>query len=242
MQSNTLTLKELCSRAISVVRHKGLVLLVWGVVAFLLCLPCAMLFAHKLYLGGVQVTPFDMWESATALGRLEMVFSAWFMSFVLLGLTQAVATVATFDYCQDQATSMGKTIRLILPRLHRILALQLFVILLFPFLFLLSLFAIPAILFDGKRMFKAFRRSAYLLFTKVGKAILSLLPAAVIAYAWTVAVVHPLSRGPIANPFFATLLLEARGPAIYFLGGVIIGIPTALLYYQNREASQDAVG
>ena len=238
MQTEPLTAGVLLVRTIAVARQKAFALLGWGLVAILLCLPCAMIFAQQVGLvaSGKQIDLVSLWSSFTPLEKLGTLFSIWFMTLGLLGLTQAVSALATWDACTQTPTSLRSLTTRLLPKLHRIMGLQLFVILMLIVLLPLSVFAIPAILIDNCGVFKGFGKSASMWSHHAGKTILILFFALVVAVGWRLTVGATATPEGL-NPLLVALAFEARLLMFYF-AGVVVGIPTTLLYYQSRETLQ----
>jgi hypothetical protein len=237
MHAEPVTLGVLFVRTAAVARRKALILLGWGMPALLLCLPCSILFVRLVDItGGGTVDPICLWSFFSPLEKLGIIFSIWFMSLGLMGLTQAVATLATWDAYDGKPTSFGSLASRILPKLHRILGLQLFVALMLVVLVPLSIFASPAILIGNSGVFRGIGKSTDLLSRHAGKAILILLLALTVVIAWR------LALGPIVAPqgsslLYVALMLESR-MAMFYLAGVMIGIPTTLLYCQGSEPLQ----
>jgi hypothetical protein len=206
-------------------------------VVSLLCLPGALLLSRQLDLtGGGPLDPVSLWRSFTPLEKLGNLFSIWFMSLGLMGLTQAVSTLAAWDVCTESQTSLGNLADRLFQRVHRIVGLQLFVILMAIILVPLSVFAIPAILLDNCGVFKGIAKSTEVLSRHAGKTILILLSALVVAIAWRLGV------GLMVAPYGQSLLVSAFAiemkMAMFYIAEIVIGIPTTLIYCQSRDPLQ----
>jgi hypothetical protein len=231
MHAERLTLGTLSSRTLAAVRRKALVFLGWALVALLLGTPCAMLFLQQANFTGGPIDPVALWHSFTPFEKLKVFLYVWFMSLGLLGLTQAIATLATWDTYTQQPTTVSNLAARLIPRLHRILGLQLFMAVMVIVIFPISIFAIHAILIDNLGVFKAIGKSVNMWSRNAGKAILILFLAFVVALGWR------LPFGPVAaledhNLLLGALALEAR-LAMFYLAGVIVGIPTTLIYSES---------
>jgi hypothetical protein len=230
MEPETLTLGKLLAKTTTLARRRILTLLGWGVLALLLCLPYSILIARDL----VNLGSFDpvlLWRSLTPLGKLGMFLSTWFVSLGLMGLTQAVTTLVTWDDYAAKPTTLRNLVARLLPKLHRILGLQVLVFLMIVVLVPITIFAIPAILLENSRVRAGIGKSLKLLSRHAGKVIVVLLLALAIvigvAVAWDVV---PILQGGSLLYFAVTIELRM---GTYYLAGVIIGIPTTLLFCET---------
>jgi hypothetical protein len=238
MKRGSTTLCELWASSVAVIRQKGMLLLTWGILALLLCLPCALYFsANVLTSSGAPGGPVSAWDSLPALDKLTSLVAVWFMTFGVMGLTQAVASLATGDVCLRQPTTARSLARRLMPKLARVLALQVltfltvFTVLLVVLFFPLTIFAIPGILIDNYDLSKAVAVSANMVFQNLGKVISILLMALAVVFVW----VH--IQGPVMSgtgSLIAALNVEAR-VAVLYLGGILINIPITILYFRGRE-------
>jgi hypothetical protein len=78
MHIEPLSIGDLLMQTFTVIRKKAMVLLLWGGVAALLCLPCATFFLQQLNLSaGGPLDPASLWGSFTPLEKLGNLFSIW---------------------------------------------------------------------------------------------------------------------------------------------------------------------
>lgn len=237
-QRGGITMRELWTSSSDVIRQKGLVLLAWGIVALLLCLPFAAFFAAKvLTSSGISGGPVSTWNSLARLGKFSSLLAVWFMTFGLLGVVQAVTSLATCDAYLKQTTTVRGLARRLLPKLARVLALQVltfltvFTVLLVVLFLPLIIFAIPAIMIDNYDLSKAVAVSASLVFQNLGKVIPILTIALAAIFVW-VHIQGPVMPGAGSLP--VALNVEAH-VAVLYPAGILINIPITILYFRGRE-------
>ncbi len=233
MEAETLTLGKLAAKTLTLAWGRIWILLGWGMLAFFLCFPPSVFIALQLGTANVgPINPVSIWRSLPPLGKLGMFLSTWFVSFGLLGFTQAVVTLVTWDDHAAKPTTLGNLAARLLAKLHRILGLQLLVVPMSLILVPLTMFATAAILLENSGVFAGIRKSLHLL---SWKAIL------VLFFAWIVSIGWSTALGPIATHQGGGLLYLAAAIelriSMFYLVGVLVGIPTTLLYCQGRDGS-----
>ena len=240
MPSEELSVGALLAQSLAVVRKQAIALLAYAGVVLLLCLPCAAFVMHEMTMpGGGPPDPVLLWTSFTPLEKLGNVSSIWFMSLGLMGITQAVCTLAAWDACAGTPSSVGNLAARLGRRLHRILGLQLFVVLMPIFLVPLSVFTFPAMLVHDLGVFRGFEASAKLISRHAGKTILILLAGLVAALGWAMImfrVTTPNGPNLLASAFAFVMRL-----AMFYVAGAVIAIPATVIYHRSGIAAQTAV-